>query len=104
MAKVIRNDQNEIFIQSDTGSFSSGERLNLYFQQTTEALSALPAGQLQVIKSFENQAIAYPINLRIDQIKAGDWVELGETYPYVNPKPVFSAKNQCASVSVATAE
>lgn len=104
MARVVRNDQNEIIIKSDVGSFAIGELLGFYYQQQTKSLSALPAGHLQVIKSFENQAVAYPVNLRIDQIKAGDWVEMGEIHPYITPKSIFSAKNNCAPVSVAKAE
>lgn len=104
LARVIRNDQNELLIKSNGGYFVTGELLGLYHQQQTETLSALPAGQVQIVKSFENQAIAYPVNLRIDQIKAGDWVEMGETYPFVIPKSIFSAQNHCARVSVAKAE
>ncbi len=104
MARVIRNDQNEIFIESNGGAFVLGELLGLYYQQHARSLTALPAGQLQIIKTYENQAVAYPVNLRIDQIKAGDWVELSEIHPFVTPKSIFSAKNQCAQVSVAKAD
>ncbi len=104
LARVIRKEQNEIFIQSDSSSFVLGEKLALYHQRQGRGQSALPAGLVQIIKTYQNQAIAYPVNLRLDQIKAGDWVEVGETYPYLPPKSIFKAKNQCAQVSVATAE
>ncbi len=103
MGRVIRNNQNEILIRSEGRSFVIGELLGLYYQQQTGSLSPLPAGQLQIVKSFENQATAYPLNLRVDQVKVGDWVELSEVYPFIAPQSVFSAKNHCAAVSLAKA-
>ena len=101
LAQVAGKFENELLLVSNDDSFVVGEILGLYHKNEYSTQSALPAGQVQIIKTFENQAIAYPIDIRADQIKQGDWVEVSTTHPYVVPKSVFSPKNQCAQVSVA---
>jgi len=100
IAKVISNEHNEIFIISNESSFMLGEKLALYYHPNDHIQSALPAGEIEIIKTYKNQAVAYPIDLRVDQIKPGDWVEMGRAYPYQPPKFNFVGKNNCAPVKI----
>ncbi len=101
LASVVRKQDNELLIVAEQATFLPGEKLNLFFKNSYAAQSALPAGQIEIIKAYQNQAVAYPVNLRADQIKVGDWVEVGKIHPFENPKSIFRAKNQCADVKVA---
>jgi len=100
-AQVVHKSENELLLRAKNDSFVIGEKLGLYHQNQYSSQSLLPAGQVQIIKTFQNQAVAYPVNLRIDQIREGDWVELSTHYPITLPKPKFVSKNQCAQVIVA---
>ncbi len=95
MAKVISKFENEIFIVAEKGQFTLGEKLDIYYQPTIKHQSLLPAGKIEIIKTYKNQAVAYPVNMRSDQIKVGDWIELNEKRIYSKPKSVFKAKNNC---------
>lgn len=100
-ARVVKKEQNEIFLKSNDSSFVLGETLGLYYQRDGQVQSILPVGRVQIIKTYNHQAVAYPVDIRADQIKAGDWVEVSERHAYIKPKSVFEAKNQCAKVMVA---
>lgn len=101
LAQVIETKQNQILIQAENSTFSIGEKLDVYYKSEQEQLSALPAGQVEIIKTFRNRAVAYPVNLRLDQIKQGDWIEVGQSYPYLRPNSIFSGNQQCANVLTA---
>jgi len=101
IAKVIRNDHNELFIVSENGSFLAGEKLEIYYDPDGGTQSTLPAGKIEIIKTYKNQAVAYPVDIRIDQIKSGDWIKMSQVYPYQNPRFSFNEKNSCAQVKVA---
>lgn len=101
LAKVITNEHNELFIKSEDSTFKIGEKLELYYNSNDGIQSALPAGEIEVIKTYKNQAVAYPVDLRTDQIKPGDWIEVSEIHPYQSPKFSFTEKNNCAQVTIA---
>lgn len=100
-ARVASKSENELLLLSDNQSFSPGEELALFQNNRYPTPSSLPIGRVQIIKTYQNQAVAYPINLRADQIKPGDWVEMKSSIPYPEPKSIFIPKNTCAQVSVA---
>jgi hypothetical protein len=102
LAQVISKYENELFLKADHNYFVVGESVNLYHNDQYESQRALPAGQVRIIKAFQNQAVAYPISLRADHIKEGDWVEVGKIRPIQKPRSHFEAKHQCANVSVAS--
>lgn len=99
-AKVVGLAQNELQLFSTSNTFVVGEQYDLYFHESNHL--SLPAGKVQVVKTLGDQAVAYPVNLRVDHIKIGDWVEVGSRRRSVIPKHQFESKNQCATVSVAT--
>lgn len=101
LAQVVSKHGSELFLKADNNYFIIGETVNLYHNDSYEAQRALPAGQVKIIKAFQNQAVAYPVNLRGDQIKEGDWVEVGNVSIPSKPTSHFSARNQCAAVSIA---
>jgi len=100
MAKVISNNHNELFIKSKDSSFKIGEQLALYYKSTGETQSALPVGNIEIIKTYKTQAVAYPIDIRVDQIKPGDWVQISETHPYQAPEFSFEKKNSCSQIAM----
>ena len=73
----------------------------MYYQNDYPNQSDLPAGKIQVIKAYSNQAVAYPISLRADQIKTGDWIKLTNYLPVQLPSSKFIPKNQCADIEIA---
>ena len=100
MAQVISNEHNELFIKSKDSHFKIGEQLALYYKPTGETQSALPVGNIEIIKTYQTQAVAFPIDIRVDQIKPGDWVEISETHPYQPPKFSFEKKNSCTNIAM----
>jgi len=101
LATVETRYQNELLLTSQTDEFTIGEHYDLYFNDSYSSLPRLPAGKVQVVKTFGNHAVAYPVDLRMDHIKTGDSVELGHARPLMQPKSRFTPKNKCATVSVA---
>jgi hypothetical protein len=99
-AQIIESAHNELLLSSAQVSFITGKKYQLIFNNHYGSKRQQPAGQIQVIKSMGGQAIAYPLNLRPDHIKAGDWVEIGPTAT-IKPTSRFIPQNQCASVSTA---
>jgi hypothetical protein len=101
LAQVVSKHDNELFLKADNNYFIIGETVNLYHNDSYEMQRALPAGQVKIIKAYQNQAVAYPVTLRGDQIREGDWVEVGHLTIPNKPASYFTARNQCAAVSIA---
>jgi len=101
LAQITGKYDNELFLTAKNNLFTSGEKLNIYYQNAYPNRFDMPAGEVQVIKAYSNQAVAYPTTLRSDQIKKGDWVELRNHTPVQLPRSKFIPKNQCAEVEVA---
>ena len=99
--EVVSKHDNELFLKADNNYFIIGETVNLYHNDSYEMQRALPAGQVKIIKAYQNQAVAYPVTLRGDQIREGDWVEVGHLTIPNKPASYFTARNQCAAVSIA---
>jgi len=101
LAQVTDKYDNELILTAKNGLFTIGEKLNVYYQNNYPNQFDLPAGEVQIVKAYSNQAVAYPTSLRSDQIKKGDWVKLNKTTPIQRPSSKFIPKNQCAEVEVA---
>ncbi len=100
-ARVVDNQHNELLLQTNHGRFVAGKSYPLFYQHQYPNLRRQPVGSVQIVKSMGQQAIAYPIDLRPDHIKIGDWVEVGLSAPLDKPKSRFQAKNKCATVTTA---
>lgn len=99
-AKVISKNDNEILVRSDHTTFSHGQRLPLFQSDTHRQTSLLPVGELLVVKTYQNQAVAYPATLRADQVRVGDWVSIQKRSDFTQPKSKYLAKNTCAPVVI----
>ncbi|MCF6194056.1 MAG: hypothetical protein L3J46_06965, partial [Kangiellaceae bacterium] len=58
MARVDKVNQNDLLLVADNNSFNIGEKLALYHNNFYSNQTRLPVGSVQVIKTFENQALA----------------------------------------------
>jgi|GEM_PF-2798957 len=94
----------EVYITSDSASFVEGKLVDVYLEHEISGTAPFPAGQLKIIKTMQNRAIAYPVSLRADHIKPDDWVALSPPVPMSQPKSKFIAANQCAPVHTASVE
>ena len=99
--RVEKVSGNHIYLTSHTANFVQGDLIDLYFNELDKGKSALSSGQLKIIQSNQDSAIAYPVSLRADHIKINDWVEIKKTVPYSRPEAYFEAANQCAPVMTA---
>lgn len=102
LAKVEKVIGNQIHLYSPLLTFTNGEFLPVFYQDDKQVKSLFSTGQVEVIKAMQNHAIAYPINLRSDHIRVGDWIEMKDFPEYSNPISVFIAAKQCAPVITAT--
>ncbi len=103
-AQVVSKSHNELLLTSTQSQFVTGEQYQLIFKDAYSNPRTGSAGSVQVVKTMGNQAIAYPIDLRPDHIKIGDWVELEKPKAVTRPNSIFIAKNKCATVGVAQYE
>lgn len=101
LAKVERKFNQSVYLKSEHAPFVQGKVVNLLYNHSENGVSDLPAGQLKIIKTMHNKAIAYPINLTQGNIRVGDWVELKSPIKMQQPKSVFEPANKCASVHTA---
>ena len=95
MARVDKVNQNDLLLVADNNLFNLGEKLALYHNNSYSNQTRLPVGSVQVIKTFENQALAYPVDLSMSSIKVGDWVKIDETDVYPKPVSIFDPFTQC---------
>jgi len=95
MARIDKVNQNDLLLVADNNSFNIGEKLALYHNNSYSNQTRLPVGSVQVIKTFENQALAYPVDLSISSIKVGDWVKVNKTGAYPRPSSIFLPVTQC---------
>ncbi len=96
-ANVEKITENQLLLVSENDSFSIGEKLPIYYTNTNLKPSRLPVGRVQIIKTFDNQALAYPINISAKAIKIGDWVRMGQIREYPIPQSKFIPVNNCGN-------
>ncbi|TQV76479.1 hypothetical protein FLL45_00505 [Aliikangiella marina] len=101
LGSVTRKYGQSIYLQSEHAPFVQGRVVNLLYNHKKNGVADIPAGQLKIIKTMHNKAIAYPINLSEENIRVGDWVELRNPQKVQQPEFVFEPANQCASVFTA---
>jgi hypothetical protein len=93
---------NNIHLISDSDIFVQGDLLPVFYNQL-DGLSIDAAGQLEIVKTMGNRAIAYPVNLRADHLRAGDKIQINtSSSEYQQPQSVFSSVNECAQVVEST--
>lgn len=100
-AQVVSTSHNELLLDSEQSQFVTGEQYQLTFNHSYYHPATSSGGTIQVVKSMGQQAIAYPVDLRPDHIRTGDWVELEKSTPLNHPNSTFVAKNKCATVGIA---
>jgi hypothetical protein len=103
LGKVARKFGDEIYLTSQSASFTQGQVLDLFFNNDNTGKAEVPAGKIKVIKASNNHAMAYPISLRSDHITIGDWVEISHSKTFNRPKSTFIATDSCAEVSSSAA-
>lgn len=99
-ALVANTFENEIFILAENSHFKIGQQLDIYQKTPYQHASQLPIGQVQIVKTFANQAVAYPLNFRSDQLLKGDWLDVKNSKPFSAPLSHFLAKRQCSETPV----
>jgi len=99
-ALVADKFENEIFILAEDTHFEIGQQLDIFQQTPYNRPSQLPIGQVEIIKTYANQALAYPVNFRTDQLLKGDWLEVKNSTPFKAPLINYLAKNQCSQTPV----
>ncbi len=100
-ATLTQIDGNELMLSAKKQNFIVGKKLAVYPKKQDGRISTTPAGQVQVIKSFGQKAIAYPVSLRADHLKLGDKIEIPTA---IKPYPLkfqFESTGQCAPVVIA---
>ena len=102
LGNVTRKLGNEIYIASQSAKFTQVKVLNLFYKNDKNEKPNISAGQIKIIKTMQNSAMAYPVNLRGDHIKVGDWVEISHNVNFDKPQSNYIPVNQCAQVTVAT--
>jgi hypothetical protein len=95
LAHVASKFDNEILIVSEQHQFSIGQELYLYYNNEYSSQSVLPAGKVQIIKTYQNQAVAYPVDLNFNKIKEGDWIEVSQVKKFITPQSNFTHKKVC---------
>ncbi len=100
-ARVVGKFENEIFVKAENSQFKVGQTLSAFQRTHYNHPTQLPIGKIQIVKAFKNQAVAYPINFRSDQIIIGDWLDVENADPFKPPKINYLAKNQCSQTPVA---
>ena len=102
LGKVARKYGDEVYLTSQSANFTQGQVLDLFYDNEKTGKAEISAGQVKVIKTFENHATAYPISLRSDHITIGDWVEISKPKTFYKPASTFVATGSCADVSSST--
>ncbi|MET1254806.1 hypothetical protein [Aliikangiella maris] len=96
--------EQEIYLHSEQANFIQGNRLNVFYNHPQTGKASLPSGQIKVVKAMQNRAIAYPVSLRTDHLKPGDWIEIFGQQVFTHPKSQFTPANHCAEVDIAMNE
>ena len=103
LATLDRKHGSELWLRSDASPFTIGEKLDIFQQSPSGKLSSIPAGKIQIIKSYGEKALAYPITVRADLLKSGDKIALSQKPQAEKLKFKFIPTGQCAPVTVASA-
>lgn len=104
LATVESRFGSEIALYSENANFTVGDILNVYPNHPQKGKSAVSAGQIKIISSNQNRAMAYPINMRADNIVENDWVGLPSLPNFPIPGSLFETTKNCAEVITAEAD
>ena len=99
LAVISKMNGNEFLIKSDGASFNPGDLLPVY-QVNNQQTSSLPLGLVEVVKTYGNQAVAYPINFKYAHAKVGDQVEMNIASGFEEPDYLLDTKNRCGNTQV----
>jgi len=93
----------EVYLTAEQARFTRGETVDLYYRDSQHSASAHApvAGQLKIIKTSPAKTVAYPVNLRSDHIKVGDYVEVSKSGDFHKPASVYQPTTKCAPVESA---
>jgi hypothetical protein len=103
LARVASKFGHEIHLKSEQAEFTQGDVLALFYSNPKNQKSQHAAGKIKVIHANQDHAIAYPLSLRADHIKVGDWVEVGNKSHLLMPESHYTISEQCAKVSSSSA-
>lgn len=103
LAIVENRFDGEISLYSENGSFTVGDILEVYHNHPEKGKSTMSAGQVKVISANQNRALAYPLNMRADNIRENDWVTLPRPVNFSRPLSMFKPSKRCAEVITAEA-
>lgn len=99
LAEVEKKVGDEIYLKSHAASFTVGECLDVFANNPGKGKELLSLGQVKVVSSFHDRAIAYPLNLRGDHITEGDWVELSQNH-FIPPRAIVNT-GHCQTLTYA---
>lgn len=94
----------EIHLWRENSHFKVGETLQVYYSDQSPDSSPFSKKQIKVIKAAPGFAIAYPVSIRADHLKVGDFVKTNSRPRFESPGFRFTSTGQCAEVIVAQAD
>jgi len=89
----------EYFIKSASTHFIKGDNLSIH-QENNGKISNFPIGLVEVVKTFDNQATAFPLNFKPSQVRVGDRVALLNNSQFKKPEYFLESMNTCGMVKV----
>ena len=98
-ATIEKINGGEFFLKSAGTYFNQGESLTIH-QENNGKISSFPIGRVEIVKTFENQAIAYPLNFKSSQVREGDRVALNNINQFEKPDYLLKSKNAYGMVKV----
>ncbi len=102
-ATIKKINEGEFFIKSLKTHFNLGDNLSIH-QENNGKISSFPIGLVEIVKTFENQATAYPLNFKPSQVRVGDRVAMNHNHRFNKPNYLLNLKNSCGMVKVIDAD
>ncbi len=98
-ATIEKINGGEFILKSASTHFTQGDNLSIH-QENKGKISGFPVGLVEIVKTFENQATAYPLNFKPSQVREGDRVALNNTNQFEKPDYLLNSKNACGMIQV----
>lgn len=98
-ATIEKINGGEFFIKSVATPFIKGDNLSIH-QENNGKISNFPIGLVEVVKTFDNQATAFPLNFKPSQVRVGDRVALLNNSQFKKPDYFLESINTCGMVKV----
>ncbi|PCI72764.1 MAG: hypothetical protein COB38_03200 [Gammaproteobacteria bacterium] len=98
-ATIEKINGGELFIKSLRTHFNQGDSLSVH-QENNGQVSSFPIGLVEIVKTFENQATAYPLNFKSSHVRVGDKIALNNSEQFQQPDYLLKSKNACGMVKV----